>query len=114
MMRFSVKSNTHRRVGRRAAIALAVFSLALTLATRFSILPDSQARAVKSASSRLSETKRIDLDATRYAVPPVTSTSFKPAASYVRVLPFWPSLPGHAPSVGLYNRPPPSPSGFLL
>jgi hypothetical protein len=102
------------RLERGTLIALAIFSLALTLATRFSTLPNSQARAVKSASSRLNETKLIDLDATRYAVPPVSRTSFRPTVVYVRVLPSSPTLLCASLSTSLYNRPPPSSFGFLL
>lgn len=78
-MIFSKKISVGGFGWRRLLLLFAIFSLTLTLASRFSVPVKSQAHAVKSVDSRASEPKRqhLDQDAARLAEPVACSNCEK-------------------------------------
>ena len=91
-------------------IATAVFSLTLSLATRFSMPTASRSHTAKSFNSRSSEPKRqnLDRDASRLVGPVQASEPFKPARVGTHVVEVQPLFSTFILSSNLSNRPPPA------
>jgi hypothetical protein len=106
-MRFSENLRVGRNGWRFALIAIVICSLTLSLATRFSIPPDSHIHAFKSDNSRSGEGKRLDRDAASYIAPGFTFARFDSTPMYVYFLPSSRVGTRDVVSAGLYNRPPP-------
>jgi hypothetical protein len=91
-------------------ILLAIGSLTLSLATRFSVPLTSQAHGVKSADSRSGEPKRqhLDRDNIRFACPVSTTACIRPVTVDRQVIPVQPAGSSYDLAQSLYNRPPPA------
>lgn len=91
-------------------ILVAIFSLTLSLATRFSLPLTSHAHGVKSADSRSGEPKRqhLDRDNIRFARPVTACTCIRPVAVHRQVVPIRPTGSSTDLAQSLYNRPPPA------
>jgi hypothetical protein len=91
-------------------IAAAVFSLTLSLATRFSMPTVSRSHTAKSFDSRSAEPKRQNLnrDACRLVSPVQTSEPFRPARVGTHVIDVQPLFSTFILSSSLSNRPPPA------
>lgn len=110
-MIFSRNPRVDGRGWRRLLVLVAICSLTLCLATRFSFALTSHqhGHAVKSMDQRSGETKqqRLDRDATRFAEPVAEGATLTPVILYASVLPPEPSPSTDFLSLVLYNRPPP-------
>lgn len=106
-MKFSKNLRMDRKGWRRTLAVIAIFSLTVTLATRFSIPPDSHIHAFKSDSSKSGEPKRLDRDAVSYAAPGFGFAGFDATPAYAHVLPSSTVGTRDVISTSLYNRPPP-------
>lgn len=103
------------RVWRSAWIAIAIFSLICSLATRYYAPATSQVHTAKSVERRSLEPKRqhLDRDATRWVAPVASFASLEPETVGARV-PHAELLPSMVVlDESLYNRPPPSSEFFL-
>lgn len=98
----------------RLLIVIAIFSLAVSLATRFVIPTTSHTRTVKSVSRCLVEPQRqrLNRDAVQWAAPVLASAFVEPVV-YPPVAPPEPQLAIQFFDDSTYNRPPPS-LAFLL
>ena len=106
-MRFSKNIRVGRKGWRFALIIVAICSLTVTLATRFSIPPDSHIHAFKSDNSKSGEPKRVDRDAASSVTPGFSFAGFDSTASYAYLLPSSTVGTRDLISASLYNRPPP-------
>jgi len=107
-MKFAASSSTNGRLWRGVLVIAAIIALTLTLANRFSVVPNSQARAVKSLSNGAGDTKqRLDQDAARFIMPVLDRSTFKPRIVCSHVLPLLPAPLSAAFFLSVYNRPPP-------
>jgi len=106
-MRVPEKFSSDGRAWRSVLIAVIIFSLALTLVARFSITPNSQSRALKSASSRAGDNKRLDVDAVRFVAPTASRTSFLTIVAFSRVFSSAPRRQSDSFGFCCSNRPPP-------
>lgn len=114
-MRFSGNPSVGRCGWRCLLVAIAIVSLTATLVTRFSMHPDSQARAIKSVSSPSGDPKRSDQDAARFIAPVIIRTGLKPTIVHSHVMPDASASPlSEILPLSLSNRPPPHSFGFLL
>jgi hypothetical protein len=98
-----------------ALIVLAICSLTLSVATRFSAPLGAQSHSVKSVDRWPSEAKRqhLDRDASRWIAPAASFSMIEPGTIETRLLLADPLLPKHVFSDSLYNRPPPASEFFL-
>jgi hypothetical protein len=94
----------------RLLLLLAILSLTLTLASRFSFPVSSQAHAVKSVDSRSSEPKRqhLDQDAARLAEQAASCNCEKLVVLHPYIVPSEPMRSDDILSFIFNNRPPPS------
>jgi hypothetical protein len=108
---------------RAVLIVVAICSLTLSLATRFSVTVGSQVPAIKSQTpaiksldSRSGEPhrQRLDRDSTRFAAPVASCTGLEPAALYLHAVLSEPIRSNDILSLIFYNRPPPPSSLFFL
>jgi hypothetical protein len=108
-MIFSKNPDTDGRGWHRLLILAAVFSLTLSVATRFSVSIRAQGHAVKSMDSRsgIPKLQRLDRDTSRFAVPVANFTALRPLAFHSSVIPPEPSRSLDILSLVLSNRPPP-------
>lgn len=101
-----------RRNGLRptAVILVAVFSLAVSVATRYSTAVGQEAQATKIIRSQSLDAKRQHLlnDGLHWSAPAVTFVLFAPARVSARALPAVPSIARLFLEDCLYKRPPPS------
>ena len=97
-------------------VVVAIFSLTLSLATRFSVPVSSQGHAVKSRDSRSGEPKRqhLNREAARFAEPVPSCAGFESVVLYSHVIPPEPARSSDILGSILYNRPPPPSSAFSL
>jgi hypothetical protein len=92
-----------------AVIVLAICSLTLSLATRFTVVAP-EVHKLPSVKSELTDAKRQNLlsNALQWTAPIARLTSFEPVAASARALPVT-VLPTYLTSeTWLYNRPPPA------
>ena len=104
-----------RRMHCALVILLAVCSLIVNVATRYSSSGNSGVGAVKTVQTRASiEAKRQHLakDAANWLPPVICFTVLQAPSSYPRIAPAGPPIPGLLLEESLYNRPPPA-STFL-
>lgn len=106
-MRFSKNLKMDRNGWRFALVVVAIVSLTVTLATRFSIPPDSHIHAFKSDSNKSSEPKGLDRDAVSYVVPGLSFAGFESTPVYAYLVPSSTVGTRDVISASLYNRPPP-------
>jgi hypothetical protein len=110
-MIFSKNPRKDGRGWRRLLILLAICSLTLCLATRFSfaVTTHPQGHAVKSMDQRAGEPKqqRLDRDASRFAAPVAVGATLTPVVFYSSVISPEPTRSTDSLSLVLYNRPPP-------
>jgi predicted MFS family arabinose efflux permease len=106
-MKFSENLRTDRSGWRRVLVVIAIFSLTVTLATRFSIPPDSHIHAFKSDSNKSGEPKRLDRDAVSYVIPALSFAGFDATPVYAYLPPSSTVGARDVISASLYNRPPP-------
>jgi hypothetical protein len=108
-MIFSKNPGTDGRGWRRLLILVAICSLTLSVATRFSLSIRAQGHAVKSMDSRsgVPKQQRLDRDTSRFAVPVANFTPLRPLVFHSSVIPPEPSRSLDIPSPVLSNRPPP-------
>ena len=101
---------------RGVVVVLAICSLALCLATRFSVLPTSHVHAVKTPDTRAGETKRqhMERDGAGLVALIATSSSAKLPIHHSDVIPSEPLHSREILNIIFYNRPPPSLSVFSL
>jgi hypothetical protein len=96
-------------------VIIAVCSLTLSVATRFSTPSSDQSHIVKSVDRRSAEPQRqhLDKDATRWVAAVASFIIDEPIAIEPSLVPASPLLPQHTFSESLYNRPPPSPEFYI-
>jgi len=114
-MIFSKNPRTDGRGWRRVLILLAIFSLTLSVSTRFSVSASTPGHAVKSMDRRSDGLKqqRFDRDDSRFAEPVAArGTAVKQVVLYSSVIPPEPLRSNDLLSLVLYNRPPPVSSLF--
>ncbi len=111
------------RSWRALLIGVAICSLTLSLATRFSIPVPAQMNAlgshvqvVKSVDNLSGEPnrQRLDRDSTRFAAPVVSCTCLEPPVLYLPAVPSEPLRSSDILSLIFYNRPPPASSVYFL
>jgi hypothetical protein len=107
-MRFSKNFSVDGKGWRRSLVIIAICSLTVTLATRFSIPPDSHIHAFKSDNNGSGEGKQIVHAAASYLVCGFRCASFEPSTAHTRIVPSLPARTRDVSSSSLYNRPPPS------
>ncbi len=115
-MIFSKNPRTDGRGWRRALIFVAICSLALCVATRFSLSVSAQGHGVKSMDLRSSGNKqqRLDQDHTGFVAPVVTASAVRQVVLYSNIIPAEPSRSLKVFSLVLSNRPPPLSSIVLF
>ena len=91
-------------------IAIAIFSLTFSVATRFCLLTTSHGQTSKSIDRRSSEPTRqhLDGDGSRWVAPVACIKIVVRTTIEARLTPSGFLLPRHVFSDSLYNRPPPS------
>jgi len=114
-----ITAKNRRGAGRgwRGLLAMvAICSLTVTLATRFSVPAFSQVHTVKSIDSRCGEPKRQRLarDSVRLAEPVANWSWAEPDVRHSDVITSEPLRSSDLLSVVFYNRPPPFSSAFFL
>jgi hypothetical protein len=101
-----------RRQGWCAVVVLvAVFSLVVSVATRYSSRADLPLTTVKACQAHASpEAKRqhLDKDADHWVAPVICLSLLQPRRSYPRIAPAGPAIAGPLFEESLFNRPPPS------
>ena len=109
-----VENRRHR--GWCAVVVLvAVFSLVVSVATRYSSTGDLSSTTVKAFQTHPSpEAKRQHLakDAADWIAPVICLSVLQSPRSYPRIAPAGPPMPGLVFEESLYNRPPPSSESF--
>jgi hypothetical protein len=93
-------------------VALAVCSLTVNVATRYSssdLASVSIQKALHKHSSAWTSRQRLTKVASSWLRPVISSTPLQAPASYPRVAPAGPPIPGIFFETSLYNRPPPAP-----
>ncbi len=95
---------------RYALILLAICSLTLSLATRFSVQSSSQSHSTKTVDRRSAEPKQqhLDRDATHWVVSTAYLGFVEPSATGLPLDLVGPPLPRVLLGNSLYNRPPPA------
>lgn len=108
-MRFSEnpRAKGYERGWQCVLIAVAICSLTLSLATRFSIPLDASPHAVKCESGHSGEPKRLDRDAATYVAPVLNDVGFDSTPVDRQIIASAPARPRDVLSLNLYNRPPP-------
>ncbi|MGA8300019.1 MAG: hypothetical protein WCB53_16240 [Terriglobales bacterium] len=108
-MIFSKNPRTDGIGWRRALIFVAICSLALCVATRFSVSVSAQGHGVKSMDLRSGGNKQqhLDQDHVVFAAPVVTSSAAIRIVLYSSSIPPEPPCSQEASSPVLLNRPPP-------
>jgi hypothetical protein len=107
--------NRRRKMHCALVILLAVCSLIVNVATRYSSPGSSGSAGVKTVQTRASvEAKRQHLakDAANWLPPVICFTVLQSPSSYPRIAPAGPPIAGLVLEESLYNRPPPA-SKFL-
>jgi hypothetical protein len=115
-MIFSKNPDTDGRGWRRLLILVAICSLTLSVATRFSLSIRAQGHAVKSMDSRsgVPKQQRLDRDTSRFAEPVANLTALRPLVFHSSVIPPEPSRSLDVLSLVLSNRPPPVSSALFF
>jgi hypothetical protein len=96
-------------------VLVAVFSLIVSVATRYSSTGDLSSTTVKAFQTHPSpEAKRQHLakDAADWIAPVICFSVLQSPRSYPRIAPAGPPMPGLVLEESLYNRPPPSSESF--
>jgi hypothetical protein len=98
------------RMLRSVLIAVAIFSLTFSVATRFCFPATSHGQTLKSVDRRSSEPTRqhLDGDVLRWVAPTASINVMAPTTIEARLTPTGLLLPRQVFSDSLYNRPPPS------
>lgn len=112
-MSLLINFKDRRRRGWCALVVLvAVCSLVVSVATRYSSTGEASSSTVKVGQIHASpEAKRQHLakDAADWIPPAIPFSVLQPPTSYPRIAPSGPPMPGLQFEESLYNRPPPSP-----
>jgi hypothetical protein len=94
-----------------AVILVAVCSLIVSVATRYSYTGDASSTTVKAAQIHTSpeaKRQRLAKDAADWMPPVIYFSVLQSPSSYPRIAPAGPPVPGLLFEESLYNRPPPS------
>jgi hypothetical protein len=91
----------------RAVIALLIFALTVSLATRFCVQATSQAHVSKLVERRSIDPKPLNRAAIRWVASVATVAPLAPITLYSRAAAVEHPLPSHVFDESLYNRPPP-------
>ncbi len=92
-------------------VMVAIFSLTLSLATRYSTpcsAPIHTVKTVKAHTYPEAKRQRLAKDAAIWLPTVICFDALRPRSFYPRVAPAGPPLPTLIPEENLYNRPPPS------
>ena len=111
MLRLTNLENPRRRCLCALVVLCAVCTLTIHVATRYCFtrgLPNSTVNTVQKDTSPRLGRQRMTKTAELWLAPLVLEALLDPPASYPRIAPAGPPLPGLVVENSLYNRPPPS------
>jgi hypothetical protein len=103
----SLRLNRQRPDWRLLVVAISIFALTASLATRTSVPTDSHGIIAQSASAPATR-QHLDGDTIPWVAPTPVLTALEVPSFYPRFSPAGPPLPNLLFDENLYNRPPPS------
>jgi hypothetical protein len=115
MQPLSHPEDQRRKNWRVVVVLVAVFSLALSVATRYSCLGVASSTTVKAFQIHASpeaKRQRLAKDAADWMPPVISVSLLQSPSSYPLIAPAGPPMPGLRFEESLYNRPPPSSESF--